>query len=64
MSSRAHKDEILKRNVLINSERWIRQEQEKRRGELTPKEKEKIRKVMEESANRINRSGKHYEVFK
>ena len=62
MSSRA--DNKLKRNVEVNTERWIRQDQDKMRRELTTKEKEARRKVMEKSAEQIDSTGKHREVFK
>lgn len=64
MSSRADKDKKLRRNVEINTERWIRQDQQRMRRELTQKEKEARRKKMERSAEEIDKSGKHYEVFK
>lgn len=55
MPSRDRKEERLRHNVEVSTERWVRSEQQRLRTTLAPEQKRKMRKEFEESARRIDK---------
>ena len=59
----ASKERKLKRNVEVNTARAIKTEQESAKAELSLERKAELRKAFEDSAQRIDQSGKLVEVW-
>ena len=59
MSSRDRKEERLRRNVEVSTERWKRSVEQNERRTVGAEEKRKMRKEFEESAMRIDKTKLH-----
>ena len=56
---RENKEKILRRNIEVSTERWKRAEEKRLKRDLSPKEKQNMRKEFEDSARRIDRTKLH-----